>query len=165
MKECSIEGCVRKHYGHGHCKLHYTRWKRWGSPHHLQRPQKLEPGQLCAAPGCTRRVKAKDLCALHYEREYHYAKSAKYKRRYLLTEPIPKGFQKEPCCQACNSIENLEIEHILPVSRGGDNSLGNLTTLCRFCNASKGNRTPIEWIMGLAAGTIGPEVIQLEEAA
>jgi len=34
----------------------------------------------------------------------------------------------------------LEIDHIVPVSKGGDNSLLNLITSCRDCNRGKTNR-------------------------
>ena len=34
----------------------------------------------------------------------------------------------------------LEIDHIVPVSFGGDNSIDNLVTSCKRCNSSKGNR-------------------------
>jgi 5-methylcytosine-specific restriction endonuclease McrA len=32
----------------------------------------------------------------------------------------------------------LHIDHILPVSRGGDNEMANLRTLCRECNVGRG---------------------------
>jgi 5-methylcytosine-specific restriction endonuclease McrA len=38
----------------------------------------------------------------------------------------------------------LEIEHIRPVYRGGDNSFANLTVACRRCNRRKGTRTLTE---------------------
>ena len=34
----------------------------------------------------------------------------------------------------------------LPWSRGGDNSLANLTVACASCNRSKSDRTPEEWL-------------------
>ncbi|MDQ3743106.1 MAG: HNH endonuclease [Acidobacteriota bacterium] len=43
-------------------------------------------------------------------------------------------------CQACGSVENLVIDHILPLCDGGFSELENLQLLCRFCNGSKGIR-------------------------
>ena len=40
-------------------------------------------------------------------------------------------------CQGCGSTENLEFDHIIPVSRGGGNSMDNIETLCQRCNRSK----------------------------
>ena len=47
------------------------------------------------------------------------------------------------CCQCGNSIQNepnllLEIDHIIPVSKGGLTQEDNLQTLCWKCNRSKG---------------------------
>jgi hypothetical protein len=39
----------------------------------------------------------------------------------------------------------LEIEHIIPRSRGGSDRLSNLTISCRPCNQSKNNRTAAEF--------------------
>ena len=43
------------------------------------------------------------------------------------------------CCIECGSTKNLEIDHIVPVSKGGDGRRENLQTLCRSCNRSKHN--------------------------
>jgi len=40
-------------------------------------------------------------------------------------------------CAACPSTENLEIDHIVPVSRGGTSDPKNLQVLCRKCNRKK----------------------------
>lgn len=37
-------------------------------------------------------------------------------------------------------IEKLEIDHIIPLAKGGRNDIGNIQLLCRFCNRSKGIR-------------------------
>jgi len=41
-------------------------------------------------------------------------------------------------CLCCGGTKLLSIDHINPVSLGGDNKLSNLQTLCRLCNSSKG---------------------------
>jgi len=39
----------------------------------------------------------------------------------------------------------LEIEHIIPKTRGGSNRVSNLTLSCRECNLRKGNKTATEF--------------------
>lgn len=48
-------------------------------------------------------------------------------------------------CVNCGSTEkeSLEIDHIMPISKGGKTEPSNLQTLCRNCNARKGNN--IDW--------------------
>lgn len=46
------------------------------------------------------------------------------------------------CCQYCGSTPPavvLEIDHIQPVSKGGDNDIDNLVTACFDCNRGKTN--------------------------
>lgn len=52
-------------------------------------------------------------------------------------------------CQYCGSSINLTIDHIIPKSRGGDDSWENLVTACVRCNNKKGDRTPEEANMKL----------------
>ena len=39
----------------------------------------------------------------------------------------------------CGSIENLEVDHILPLSRRGRHDEDNMQILCRHCNRTKKN--------------------------
>jgi len=48
-------------------------------------------------------------------------------------------------CAYCGSFKDLTIDHILPISRGGQHTFSNLCCCCRKCNEEKGNRTPQEW--------------------
>lgn len=59
-------------------------------------------------------------------------------------------------CQYCgNRGVSLQCDHIIPSSRGGSSELANLTTACRFCNQSKHNKTPEEWL-GSSVMSRGP---------
>lgn len=44
-------------------------------------------------------------------------------------------------CVICGSTEkeSLEIDHIMPISKGGKTEPDNLQTLCHDCNIRKGN--------------------------
>lgn len=42
-------------------------------------------------------------------------------------------------CRFCGSDFDLEIDHILPISKGGKSNVSNLQTLCHNCNYSKSN--------------------------
>lgn len=53
--------------------------------------------------------------------------------------------ERDGClCQHCHSVENLTVDHIIPVSRGGKNYLSNLQILCKSCNSKKGAKI-ISW--------------------
>ena len=55
-------------------------------------------------------------------------------------------------CQYCGEKKpagELTLDHILPRSRGGDNSPFNVVTACVACNNRKGDRTPAEARMPL----------------
>jgi hypothetical protein len=47
-------------------------------------------------------------------------------------------------CVYCNSNKDLTLDHVLPRSRGGENSWGNLVTCCSKCNGKKDDMTPKE---------------------
>lgn len=58
-------------------------------------------------------------------------------------EPIPEAVRSEVWrrdrgrCVKCGSNQNLEFDHIIPVSRGGATTVRNLQLMCRQCNAAK----------------------------
>lgn len=60
---------------------------------------------------------------------------------------LPKELRRiynSPCLM-CGSTENQSLDHIIPLSRGGRHSVGNITTLCLECNIKKRARTISEW--------------------
>ena len=60
-------------------------------------------------------------------------------REYLLEK------WKRKCVYCKETGIKLEIEHIIPKSRGGSNRVDNLTISCRDCNVKKGNKTAEEY--------------------
>jgi 5-methylcytosine-specific restriction endonuclease McrA len=55
-------------------------------------------------------------------------------------------------CQYCGEkmgVAELTLDHIMPRSRGGDNSPVNIVTACMACNNRKSDRTPAEARMPL----------------
>ncbi len=48
-------------------------------------------------------------------------------------------------CIHCGATENTTMDHLIPVSRGGGHSIGNLVPMCKSCNSSKGKRLYAEW--------------------
>lgn len=54
------------------------------------------------------------------------------------------------CCVNCGSSENISLDHIVPISRGGRHSIGNLQPLCRSCNSSKRDKFMVEWRLSRA---------------
>ena len=52
-------------------------------------------------------------------------------------------------CYYCPATEEeafIEIDHIVPLARGGDNEFLNLLPACETCNRSKGIKTMGEWL-------------------
>ncbi len=43
-------------------------------------------------------------------------------------------------CVLCGLNEDLTIDHIIPVSRGGSDDESNLQIMCKSCNSRKGDR-------------------------
>lgn len=49
-------------------------------------------------------------------------------------------------CAACGSRDSLQIDHIVPFSRGGLSVESNLQALCSKCNNSKSDRDYHDWL-------------------
>lgn len=55
--------------------------------------------------------------------------------------------QKRRCASCKNKISKYHIDHINPISKGGDNSKWNIQILCVTCNLKKSAKTPEKWAM------------------
>ena len=69
----------------------------------------------------------------------------------LMPDGLSGGFIEPP------GKRFLEIDHVLPRSRGGRDTPENLVPTCGFCNAQKGNKTAEEyraWLTAKAGATV-----------
>lgn len=62
----------------------------------------------------------------------------RYKDSYPTRSLIHKRDDHE--CQYCGSKDNLTIDHVIPRSRGGQDTWENLVCSCSSCNLKKGNK-------------------------
>lgn len=63
-------------------------------------------------------------------------------------------------CQYCGvagTDAELEIDHIIPVSKGGSHHISNLTTACRSCNQKKGDNPRSPSFQGKNAAQVKPK--------
>ena len=75
---------------------------------------------------------------------------ASKKRSYLSKSPLAgkldfgkmkiKFGELNNLCQLCGTKDNITIDHIIPLSKGGTNLTSNLQPLCKSCNSSKKDR-------------------------
>ncbi len=73
-------------------------------------------------------------------KEYQQGELQGYEIREYLLEKYGRK-----CAYCGKKNVSLEIEHIIPKSRGGTNSVSNLTIACHECNQKKGNKTATEF--------------------
>ncbi len=84
---------------------------------------------------------AYDLQAADQRRERHRARELRdsqwWKRR------LAKG----SChyCRRAYAPKDLTMDHIVPISRGGRTSKGNVVPCCQECNRAKKQMLPMEW--------------------
>ncbi|XP_022745168.1 GATA transcription factor 5-like isoform X3 [Durio zibethinus] len=60
-----------------------------------------------------------------------------------------RGLVLDSSYRYCEADENLTIDHVLPVARGGEWKWENLVAACAKCNSMKGQKTPDEANMKL----------------
>ena len=49
------------------------------------------------------------------------------------------------CCAYCGATGEMEIEHVIPISKGGTHAMGNIVPACHDCNSSKRAKEVESW--------------------
>lgn len=74
------------------------------------------------------------------DKEYGFRRRG-YNAGYIDWEAVEN---MDKVCKKCGITDDLTIDHIRPLSKGGTNDISNLQILCRRCNASKGAKYEIQ---------------------
>lgn len=79
-KTCTIDGCLRSHYAHGLCFMHYMRVRKDGVPGEPESRREPRPDK-CSVENCNNAVIAKQFCTMHYMRVKRNAEPGDSKRK------------------------------------------------------------------------------------
>lgn len=72
----------------------------------------------------------------------------KKKAKELRKTPWWKKKKSSGICHYCRSKfppEELTMDHLIPLARGGKSIKSNLVPCCKDCNSKKKNMLPMEW--------------------
>lgn len=87
-----------------------------------------------------------------------HRKNIKHKRRALTAGQLTAAelrrweSEQDKVCHWCRSAcDKYDIDHVVPLSRGGQHALHNLVIACPTCNRRKAARCPVEFAKSLGA--------------
>jgi 5-methylcytosine-specific restriction endonuclease McrA len=61
-------------------------------------------------------------------------------------------------CQYCGGNEELTIDHVIPIAKGGKTAFENCVTACKKCNGRKGDKLPTEVQMFIRKQPVAPTI-------
>jgi hypothetical protein len=80
------------------------------------------------------------LQALYNNEKKTYIPEPVRKRGYIPKKVVDAVYSRDGgVCVYCGSVEKLQLDHIIPHSKGGADTLENLQLLCQKCNLEKSN--------------------------
>ena len=90
----------------------------------------------------------------------HLYRTKLYENKFDLTrEDIIKIMDRDKVCVYCGANTKLSLDHIIPITKGGDTTYLNMVLACMTCNSSKHNKDVVEWCE--IKGYKIPEIINL----
>lgn len=97
---------------------------------------------VCYISGCVRRTVRSGRCEDHAPAPgpAWVRKSARNRTRNRIWDRVvrPRALARDHFqCQHCGSQSDLEVDHVIPVAKGGSWTLENAMTLCKPCHKLK----------------------------
>lgn len=157
-------------YGPSSCTIPKDHWARWYGRTSDWKPSRSEPGTFfsghCHECGdlivelaygvpsrwcsrtCERRV------AKRIRRAREYGAPGEFRYMQVMRQYIKQGKVCAYCKEQCQELP--DPEHVVPLSRGGDNSMSNIVAACRSCNQDKRNLMLHEWQADRARRGLSP---------
>lgn len=87
---------------------------------------------------------------IEIQRDERHIKREREKARELRKSPFFQELLRKGICHYCGGkfpAEELTMDHIVPVVRGGKSTRGNVVVCCKECNNKKKYLTPVEMIL------------------
>ena len=156
---CTFDGCDRPHESHGLCNGHNIQRR---SGRELAPLRAWTKGRGCLVDGCDAKHWAKGMCQVHYNRHHWRTPSGRRARQLAFTRRRASKRQADVrvvsdrdwarlvarydgLCAYCRECPWEHRDHVIPLSRGGRESIGNLLPACGGCNVRKKAKLLIEW--------------------
>lgn len=135
-----------------YCKLPADHWARWyGKSSRWQAPKRVLVIRCawCEAEHETYQTTAQycsRACGRRASKARRRAKEAAAEGEYTWSQVIRLHLLAEKRCSYCDvQVAQPEPDHVVPISRGGRNDIGNILPCCQRCNGDKGDMTLTEW--------------------
>lgn len=156
---CAVEGCPREKKKRGHCGLHYQRLTSHGDATATQH-EDVSTAAERRCRFCSRDISHKRSNAVWCDRSCKYWAYVWSDRQGVSSNPssvkIPGAVIDKilSCgqCSYCGELGEVELDHIIPLARGGAHREGNITPACHSCNSSKRSMLLIEWRVSALRG-------------
>lgn len=167
MNICSIDGCESPVCGNGYCGKHYHRFRKHGA--NITLLPRLDKSVGCMIDGCDMPVRKRGMCNSHYTqwwRNEHPEKATRTKRAAWERRSARRRSASVAGTHSLEEWESLLVEHqgkcfycsnpaesrdhVIPISRGGSDSISNIVPACLRCNKRKGALTADEFLERLA---------------
>ncbi|CAN7362413.1 HNH endonuclease [Paenibacillus sp. LjRoot56] len=155
--KCSVEGCRGAYKSRGYCAKHYKRLTDHGDV--LKSSRNYENNGKCSIENCDSEYHQHDLCKKHFRESNLSRLQVKvygHKRRSLKRNSMVNDFTAKDWSKSLNHFNNecaycgctdkqIHQEHVVPISRGGSNTITNIIPACETCNTSKGSTLIEKW--------------------